>query len=78
MSMMDQIEAIFRNAVSAGMCAYVEIAAIGRDETDITVVRPKPLAAVIDTYRKTYNDDGVHRMNDQLKIVRAGITNISM
>lgn len=65
--------------VNALLCArdnyrygYIEVTIPGQEATEIIINESDSLDNKIEYYKKTYNDDGVHRMNEHIRIVSAG------
>lgn len=51
---------------------FVEVTIPGQTDTEMIINRSASLDNKIAYYKKVYGEDGVHCMNDQIKIIRAG------
>ena len=51
---------------------YVEVTIPGQEGTELIVNDSESLDNKIAYYKKVYGEDGVHGMNDRIKIVSAG------
>ena len=54
---------------------YVEVTIPGQDGTEIIVNHRSSLKNKIEYYKKAYDENGVHCMNDRIKIIAAGGVN---
>ena len=70
--MMDKIVKALEFARDTCSYGYVEVTIPGQDETEIIINDAESLDNKIAYYKKTYGEDGVHCMNDRIKIVSAG------
>jgi hypothetical protein len=51
---------------------YVEVTIPGQNATEIIINDNESLDNKISYYQKAYNEDGVHNMNENIRIVSAG------
>lgn len=72
---MDQIIRALEIARDEFEYGYVEVTIPGQEETEIIINKAESLDNKIAYYKKAYGCDGVHCMNDRIRIVSAGGVN---
>lgn len=72
---MDKIVKALEFARDNCLYGYVEVTIPGQDATEMIVNDTESLDNKIAYYKKAYGEDGVHCMNDRIKIVSAGGVN---
>lgn len=67
----DSLIHIFDTAKETGMDIAVEITIPGQQTSEVIVNRHENLDNKLEFYKKAYDDDGVHCMNKDVKIIDA-------
>lgn len=67
----DSLIHIFDTAKETGMDIAVEITIPGQQTSEVIVNRYENLDNKLEFYKKAYDDDGVHCMNKDVKIIDA-------
>ena len=71
----DSLIHIFDTAKETGMDIAVEITIPGQQTSEVIVNRHENLDNKLEFYKKAYDDDGVHCMNKDVKIIDAWCVN---
>lgn len=66
---MSILEQMFLDAINSGMDICVELTIPGQEDTEFIVNRNKSLRNKLEYYKKTYNEDLVHKNCSDIKIV---------
>ena len=71
---MDMKEIVAALEYARDNCQYgfVEVTIPGQTDTEMIINHSSSLNNKIAYYQKAYGEDGVHRMNDRIRIIRAG------
>lgn len=67
----EQLINIFDSAKETNMDIAVEVTVPGQETTEIIVTRAENLDNKLAFYKKAYDENGVHCMNNEVKIVTA-------
>lgn len=69
----DAVIAIMNEAKRLYLDAVIELTIPNQEDTELIVVSPRSVDSKIDYYLNTYDADGVHMNNSQIRMVGAGI-----
>lgn len=61
-----------REAKDKGYHGFIEVTIPGRNDTKSIVNKPESIENKIEYYKKAYDDNGVHKLCSDIKIVDAG------
>lgn len=61
-----------REAKEKGYHGFIEVTIPGQNDTEFIVNKPESIENKIKYYKKTYDDNGVHKYCSDIKIVDAG------
>lgn len=62
-----------REAKEKGYHGFIEVTIPGQNDTEFIVDKPESIENKIKYYKKTYDDNGVHKHCMDIKIVDAGL-----
>lgn len=74
----EELKEVFAEAKENHTDVYVAVTIPGQDDVEYIVNKNKSLDNKLTYYCKAYDENGVHSMNDQIKIVDAGCINFYM
>lgn len=63
------LETVFNNALSNGLDVCVEVTIPGQDDTEYIINKNASIKNKLEYYKKAYDENCVHCMNDRIKIV---------
>lgn len=68
----EELKKIFAQAKESKLDVYVAVTIPGQDDVEYIVNKNKSLDNKLEYYCKAYDEDCVHCMNNQIRIVKAG------
>lgn len=74
----EELKQVFEEAIASKLDAYVAVTIPGQDELEYIVNKNASLANKLEYYCKAYDENGVHCMNNQIKIMKAGMIDFYM
>lgn len=74
----EELKKIFELAKESKLDVYVAITMPGQDDYEYIINKNKSIDNKLEYYCKAYDEDCVHCMNNQIKIVDAGMINFYM
>lgn len=74
----EELKEVFALAKESKLDIYVAVTIPGQKEVEYIVNKHKSLDNKLDYYCKAYDENCVHCMNDQIKIVAAGMIDFYM
>ena len=74
----DELKQVFAKAKEEKTDIYVAVTIPGQDDVEYIVNKYKSLDNKLDYYCKAYDENGVHCMNDRIRIVKAGVIDFYM
>lgn len=74
----DELKEVFARAKAEKTDIYVAVTIPGQDDVEYIVNKNKSLDNKLEYYCKAYDENCVHCMNDQIRIVKAGVIDFYM
>lgn len=74
----EELKKIFERAKEDHTDIYVAVTIPGQDDVEYIVNKNRSLDNKLEYYCKAYDENGVHSMNDRIKIVDAGCIDFYM
>lgn len=74
----DELKKIFARAKEENTDVYVAVTIPGQDDVEYIVNKNKSLDNKLEYYCKAYDENCVHAMNNQIRIVKAGLIDFYM
>ena len=74
----DELKEVFARAKQEKTDVYVAVIIPGQDDVEYIVNKNKSLDNKLEYYCKAYDENCVHCMNDQIRIVKAGVIDFYM
>lgn len=69
---LDEVVKNLREAKEHGYHSFIEVTIPGQNDTEFIVNKPGSIENKIEYYKKTYDENGVHKHCSDIKIVDAG------
>lgn len=73
-----ELDEIFRQAKESKLDVYVAVTIPGQKDVEYIVNKNKSLDNKLEYYHKAYDENCVHCMNDQIRMVKAGMIDFYM
>ena len=74
----EELKQVFLKAKEERTDVYVAVTIPGQDDVEYIVNKNKSLDNKLDYYCKAYDENGVHCMNDRIRIAKAGVIDFYM
>lgn len=74
----EELKQVFKQAKDNNTDIYVAVTIPGQDDVEYIINKNRSLDNKLDYYCKAYDENGVHCMNNQIRIVKAGIIDFYM
>lgn len=74
----EELKQVFAQAKELKSDVYVAVTIPGQDDVEYIVNKNKSLDNKLEYYCKAYDENCVHAMNDQIRIVKAGVIDFYM
>ena len=74
----EKLKQVFKQAKDNNTDIYVAVTIPGQDDVEYIINKNRSLDNKLDYYCKAYDENGVHCMNNQIRIVKAGIIDFYM
>lgn len=74
----EELKQVFKQAKDNHTDIYVAVTIPGQDDVEYIINKNKSLDNKLEYYCKAYDENGVHCMNNQIRIVKAGIIDFYM
>lgn len=74
----EELKAIFQQAKESKLDVYVAVTIPGQDDVEYIVNKNKSLDNKLEYYCKAYDENGVHCMNDRIRMVKVGTIDFYM
>lgn len=74
----EELKQVFKQVKDNHTDIYVAVTIPGQDDVEYIINKNRSLDNKLDYYCKAYDENGVHCMNNQIRIVKAGIIDFYM
>lgn len=74
----EELKQVFKQAKDNNTDIYIAVTIPGQDDVEYIINKNRSLDNKLDYYCKAYDENGVHCMNNQIRIVKAGIIDFYM